>query len=54
MNNGIFNGMFDFDHDGELNAFEYAAEFQFLDEISTENELSDADYDSDFSDDFDF
>ena len=31
---GIFGDMFDFNHDGELDSFERAAEFQFLDEIS--------------------
>ena len=57
---GIFGGMFDFDRDGELNAFERAAELQFLDEITKDdfdeeddefNELEDAGLDPD---DYDF
>ena len=38
---GIFGDMFDFNHDGELDSFERAAEFQFLDEISKEDEDED-------------
>lgn len=35
---GIFCGLFDFNHDGKMNAFERAAEFAFLDEIMHEEE----------------
>lgn len=34
---GIFGGMFEFDCDGELNAFEKVAELQFLDEITKDD-----------------
>ena len=41
---GIFGGLFDFNHDGKMDAFERAAEFAFLsemfDEEKTELELS--------------
>ena len=40
----LFGGMFDFDRDGELDSFERAAEFQFLDELERE-EAGDTDYD---------
>ena len=33
MGKGIFGGMFDFDSDGKLDAFEHAAEFQFLNDV---------------------
>ena len=33
---GIFGGMFDFNNDGELNAFEQAMEFQFMEELERE------------------
>lgn len=33
---GIFGDMFDFNHDGEMSAFERAAEFSFLDEMLNE------------------
>ena len=35
---GIFGGLFDFNHDGKMNAFERAAEFAFLDEMMQEEE----------------
>ena len=35
---GIFGGLFDFNHDGKMNAFERAAEFAFLDEMIQEEE----------------
>lgn len=38
MNDGIFGGMFDFNNDGALSAFEKAAEFQFLHRMVTEEE----------------
>ena len=42
---GIFGDMFDFNHDGELDSFERAAEFQFLDEISKDEYEDDEDED---------
>ena len=33
MNNGIFGDMFDFNNDGNLDAFEQGLEFMFLDEL---------------------
>lgn len=35
---GIFGGLFDFNHDGEMDSFERAAEFAFLDEMMQEEE----------------
>ncbi len=35
---GIFGGLFDFNNDGEMNAFERAAEFAFWDEMMNEEE----------------
>ena len=35
---GIFGGLFDFNHDGKMDAFERAAEFAFLDEMMQEEE----------------
>ena len=35
---GIFGGLFDFNNDGKMNAFERAAEFAFLDEMMQEEE----------------
>lgn len=35
---GLFGGMFDFDRDGELDAFERAAEFMFFEEMMNEEE----------------
>lgn len=35
---GIFGGLFDFDKDGEMDVFERAAEFAFLDEMMREEE----------------
>lgn len=47
---GIFGDMFDFDHDGELNAFERATELHFIDEMSKdESDDSDDFMDDDFS-----
>lgn len=37
---GIFGGLFDFNHDGKMNVFERAAEFAFLDEITREEEAT--------------
>lgn len=46
---GLFGDMFDFDHDGEINGFERAMEFAFLDEMEeeekTEFEISGLDAD---------
>ena len=51
MGDGIFGSMFDFNRDGTLDALERAVEFQFFDEIlSEENE----DSLSDFEDECDF
>ena len=33
---GLFGNMFDFNHDGKLDAFERAAEFDFLNNVMTE------------------
>ena len=41
MSKGIFEGMFDFNNDGEMSAFESAAEFGFLQHIIDEEEKSD-------------
>lgn len=46
----IFGGLFDFNRDGEMNVFERAAEFAFLDELTkddqrTEFEMSGLDAD---------
>ena len=38
---GLFGGLFDFDNDGEMNAFERAAEFAFLDDLFNEDEEDD-------------
>ena len=35
---GIFGGLFDFNKDGEMNVFERAVEFAFLDEMMREEE----------------
>ena len=49
MGKGIFGGMFDFDNDGKLDAFEHAAEFQFLNDVvmGQSDLLSDAGLDRD-------
>ena len=49
MGKGIFGGMFDFDNDGKLDAFEHAAEFQFLNDVvmGQSDSLSDAGLDRD-------
>ncbi len=38
MFNGIFGGMFDFDHDGKLNSWEKANEIAFLAMLDEEEE----------------
>ena len=42
--NGFFGDMFDFNHDGEIDSFERAVEFSFLDEITREEESSQTDF----------
>ena len=45
MTNGIFGDMFDFNNDGNLDAFEQGLEFMFIDElIKAESDDSDNDY----------
>lgn len=39
----LFGDMFDFNHDGELDTFERAMEFEFLEELNRENEFDDDD-----------
>ena len=34
MTNGIFGNMFDFNNDGNLDAFEQGLEFMFLDQLT--------------------
>lgn len=57
MGRGILGGMFDLNHDGEMNVFEKAAEFQFLnDVVMADDEADDTDFgfdkDSDLEEDF--
>lgn len=45
MMNGIFGNMFDFNNDGNLDAFEQGLEFMFLDELAKESDdLDDDDF----------
>ena len=44
MTNGIFEDMFDFNNDGNLDAFEQGLEFMFLGEL-TKEESADSDND---------
>ena len=44
MTNGIFGDMFDFNNDGNLDAFEQGMEFMFLAEL-TKEESADSDND---------
>ncbi len=44
MTNGIFGNMFDFNNDGNLDAFEQGLEFMFLDQLS-KDESDDSDND---------
>lgn len=46
---GIMRGLFDFNKDGKLSAFERAMEFQFLEDLE-KNEYEDDDYDYDEDD----
>lgn len=45
MKNGFSGGMFDFNRDGKMDAFERAAECQFLDEVVFSDDSSDGDSD---------
>lgn len=47
MRRGILGGMFDFNRDGKMNAFERAAEFHFLQNMEREDELAAAGLDRD-------
>ena len=38
MARGILGSMFDFNHDGELNAAEQAMEYEFMDSMDEDNE----------------
>ena len=42
--NGIFGSMFDLDRDGELDAFERAAEFGFIEEVLEGEEQDEDEY----------
>ena len=44
---GLFGNMFDFNGDGELNAFEQAAEFMFFQKMIEDEEDDDDDGDED-------
>lgn len=41
MGKGIFGGMFDYNGDGMMSAFETAAEFQFIHEVMMEDKTDD-------------
>ena len=43
MGKGLFGGMFDFNHDGKMNAFERATEFQFFNDVVMADEDSTTD-----------
>lgn len=43
MEKGIFGSMFDFNRDGERNAFERAVEFQFLHDVVLREEDEETD-----------
>ena len=53
MSKGPFGGMFDFNGDGDLNAFEMAAECQFFHEVVLADDDSDSDSDDPFDSDDD-
>jgi hypothetical protein len=44
MSNGIFGDLFDFNGDGNLDALEQGLEFMLLNELSSENEDDDDDF----------
>ena len=50
MSNGIFGNMFDFNGDGDLDIFEQATEFDFLQKMMENDEKSDS-HEADDSDD---
>ena len=51
---GLFGDMFDFDHDGEMDSFEKAAEFNFLEDLlDDERSERKAEYSDCFDDDDD-
>lgn len=43
MNNGIFGNLFDFNHDGELDSFEKAMEFEMFDNRMKDDVSDDCD-----------
>lgn len=43
MNNGIFGNLFDFNHDGELDSFEKAMEFEMFDNMMKDDVSDDCD-----------
>jgi len=51
MARGFLGGLFDLNHDGKMDAFEQAAEFQFLNDVVFADDSSDED--DEFVDDFD-
>lgn len=61
---GIFGGLFDLDHDGEMSDFERGLEFMFLDELTSDkdeydcddedDDIFDDDLDDDLDDDYDY
>ncbi|MGN1203381.1 MAG: hypothetical protein ACI4RF_08805 [Eubacterium sp.] len=53
MFNSIFGGLFDFNNDGKLDAFERGAEFALLNELMKQTENDDDDYDDYDNCDFD-
>lgn len=56
MSKGLFGSIFDFNGDGDLDAFEQAAEFMFFSELTEDDEDMDADDDDDIGidpDDYD-
>ena len=50
MSNGIFGNMFDFNGDGDLDIFEQATEFDFLQKMMEDDEKSDSHEDDDSDD----
>lgn len=42
----LFGGMFDFNHDGELDTFESSMELEFLNELADETDYAGYDLDS--------
>ncbi len=50
MSKGIFGNMFDFNGDGDLDIFEQATEFAFLQKMMEDDEKSDSHEDDDSDD----